>query len=531
MTSGPVVLIGLDAADLTRIERLTACGDMPNLAAILSRGVRGRLRSLPVGLSAMIWPKWFEGGHAGSWYFPKAWNPDRMCLEWVTATGGDPEPFWCDLDRRGLRVCVVDVPQAPVGPLQNGILIQGWQVHDLFKRASAPAGLWKELIRACGTPFLDGERYGPQTAERLRALREQLLAATAQAGDLAHELMNRGPWDLFVMVLGGLHRGGHYLWDTGQVDIGDLSADDRRLLANGLDDIYRTADRSIGKLLDRAPRDARVMVFSLHGMGPNNGWSERLQSVAAAVASTDSSPGHVTSLQRLKRAIPADAAQHIMDLLPPAWGERLLRFTSSRMHDWPRTAWFVLPSDLSGFLRLNLQGREARGIVAPGAEARALEDELIGLFSRLEDLEGRRIVAEIERVDDSVAARDRFRRYLPDLLLLWEQISTSDTAGLRVEGREIIRWPLGQRFDSGRSGNHVTQGWFAAVGPGLVPGNDEALHDIDGLVPSVYGWLGLKPPAQFVGTVLESLSTSPAPDAAHSAVARLIQLDSASATT
>jgi predicted AlkP superfamily phosphohydrolase/phosphomutase len=57
MLAKPAILIGLDAADFNRIERLSARGGMPNLAAILSRVVRGRLRSLPGVLSTMIWPK------------------------------------------------------------------------------------------------------------------------------------------------------------------------------------------------------------------------------------------------------------------------------------------------------------------------------------------------------------------------------------------------------------------------------------------------------------------------------------------
>ena len=193
MTSRPVWMIGLDAADLGRIERLAACGEMPNLSEILSRGARGRVSSVPSGLSAIIWPKWFEGGRTGSWYFPKQWNPDRMCLEWVTATCGDPEPFWSDLDRRGLRVCIVDVPQAPKVPLQHGLAIQGWQVHDLFDRWSEPSGLWRQLTRDHGEPFLGQERYGRQNPGSLLALRRQLLAATKQAGELVTRIDE--PWD------------------------------------------------------------------------------------------------------------------------------------------------------------------------------------------------------------------------------------------------------------------------------------------------------------------------------------------------
>ncbi len=505
MTSRPVWLISLDAADLKRIERLAACGAMPHVAEILDRGAIGRVRSLPTGLSAMIWPKWFEGGHTGSRYFSKQWNPDRMCLERVTATRGDPEPFWCDLDRRGLKVCVVDVPQAPRLPLRQGLAIQGWQAHDLFDRWSVPSGLWKELTHKHGAPFFGQERYGRQTPASLLALRRQVLAATDQAGDLVRGLMDRGPYDLFIMVLGGLHRGGHYLWDMSQVELGGTDRDEVPLLECALDDIYIAADRAVGQLFEHAPANARILVFSLHGMGPNNGWSERLQSFAGEISGAGNPAAPATLLQGLERMIPSAVVQRGLDLLPTRLANRVLEFTSARKHDWQRTPWFVLPSDVSGFLRLNLQGREARGIVAQGEEARALEDRLIEAFSQIEDLNGRPIVAKIERVNELVAESDRFRRYLPDLLLNWNSIKSNETAGLRLNGRRIARWPSGQPFDSGRSGNHATEGWFAAVGPGLSRQTDPVLHDIDAIVPTVYGWLGLEPPPQIVGKALNRL--------------------------
>jgi len=495
----PVLLFGLDAADLGRIERLCAAGRTPSFARMLSDGARGRLHSRPAGLSATIWPKWFEGGRVGSWYFPKRWNSARMRLEWVTATRGQPEPFWCDLDRRGLRTCIVDVPQAPRLPMQNGLALQGWQVHDLFDRWSEPAGLFRELARSHRAPRLGAENYGPQSVDSLLALRSQLLATNAQAGDVAADLIARGPFDLFVMILGSLHRGGHYLWDTSQVTVAGQRRTDAQVLEDALDEIYVAADRSFERVVERAPADARILLFALHGMQANGGWAERFQAIAGAVASAGSAPRPPTVLQRLRRSPPGRVAQRALGLLPERLSGLLLEFTSARMHDWQRTPWFVLPSDLAGFLRLNVRGREAQGILAPGREARAVEDRLIEQFAALTDLEGRRIAGDIERVDDIVRADDPYRHLLPDVLVNWGAVRAGETSGLRLGGQDILRWDPGMPNDSGRSGNHATEGWFAAIGPDLEAGRDAALHDIDGLVPTLYGWLGLESPASFDG--------------------------------
>jgi predicted AlkP superfamily phosphohydrolase/phosphomutase len=195
-------------------------------------------------------------------------------------------------------------------------------------------------------------------------------------------------------------------------------------------------------------------------------------------------------------------AQRAVSLLPARFGSRLLEYTSSRAHDWARTSWFVLPSDLAGFIRLNVKGREALGIVDPGAESRRLEDRLIELFSQLTDLDGRPIVADVERTDDTVAASDPMRRYLPDLLVNWSAIKAGETTGLKLGGREIMHWMPGEPHDSGRSGNHATEGWYSAIGPGIDRASDMTLRDIDGIIPAIYEWLGERPPERFNGIPL-----------------------------
>ncbi len=79
----PVLLIGLDAADSLLVEELVEAGAMPNLAHLRRSGTRGELVSRPEGLSAMRWSKFFEGGRIARFYFPKAWNPEAMRLDWV----------------------------------------------------------------------------------------------------------------------------------------------------------------------------------------------------------------------------------------------------------------------------------------------------------------------------------------------------------------------------------------------------------------------------------------------------------------
>ena len=56
-----VILIGLDACDIGRIERLVEAGRMPDLAALREAGQQGLLRGRLHHFEAMTWPRWLEG--------------------------------------------------------------------------------------------------------------------------------------------------------------------------------------------------------------------------------------------------------------------------------------------------------------------------------------------------------------------------------------------------------------------------------------------------------------------------------------
>ena len=101
-----------------------------------------------------------------------------------------------------------------------------------------------------------------------------------------------------------------------------------------------------------------------------------------------------------------------------------------------------------------------------------------------------------------VAPDDPLRRFLPDLLVNWDTIRAGETAGLRLGNSELLRWPLGQPHDSGRSGNHATEGWYAAIGPGITQTQSAELRDIEGIVPTIYWWLGERSPSQFRGAAM-----------------------------
>ena len=149
----------------------------------------------------------------------------------------------------------------------------------------------------------------------------------------------------------------------------------RAVLEGSLDDCYTSADEALGRVLDAAPPDARVVVFALHGMGPNDGWYEILPRILEQIhRGGGGAPAKPGLLFRLRQALPWTLVRQVTRRIPSAWNQALVPLWSRRMHDWPNTKYFALPMDYNGYVRLNLKGREKQGCVDPGDADRVIAE-------------------------------------------------------------------------------------------------------------------------------------------------------------
>ncbi len=494
----PVVLIGLDAAEIDVVDRLIAEGRMPVLAALRARGSRGRIQTEPRGFLSLVWSTFTCSAPLGEhgWYFNKIWNPDRQRLQYVGPGWLPIRPFWADLDPK-YRVGIIDLPYLAALPDRpNMTVINGWQCHDDFGRLELPKGLWNRLEQRHGRPCLTPEVFGPQTAETLLSLRQEVVDGNHQIGEICHDLLSNDRYDLFLAVFGLVHRGGHYLWDLAQIDTEGLDPATRGLLEGGRDECYLSADAALGRVLEAVPPETRVMVFALHGMGRNDGWYEVLEQMLARIRQDGGEPGAAAPgkgglLYRVKRALPWTLVRQVTRRIPQSWNKALVPLWSRRMHHWPSTRYFALPMDLHGYVRLNLKGREREGIVEPADGDRLLEELDAGLRSFRDAETGRPVVRETIRVDDLVPADAPRRRYLPDLVVIWEaEGSVTASSGVISERFGTIRWPPGRRLASGRSGNHTAHGWFVLAGPGVAAESSIGVYHTADLIPTAFRWLG-----------------------------------------
>lgn len=505
----PVILLGLDAAEIDVVERLVAAGRMPNLARLRQQGRWGRLQTQPPHFLSLVWSTFFCGSRLGEqgWYFNKIWNPDRQRLQYVDPAWLPLQPFWLSLDP-SYRLAILDLPYATALPTRpNMTVLNGWQCHDDFGHNALPSGLWAQLSKRHGKPRMTAEVFGPQNAGTLLAQRQEVLEGNRQFADICRDLLTHDRFDLFLAVFGLVHRGSHYLWDLSQIGPEDGTGPTRALLERSLDDCYASADEALGRVLDAAPADARVVVFGLHGMGPNDGWYEVLPRLLEQIhRGSGGAPARPGMLFRLRRALPWTLARQVTRRIPNAWNKALVPLWSRRMHDWSTTKYFALPMDYNGYVRLNLKGREKQGCVNPEDADSVIAEVDAALRSFRDIATGKPVIRGTIKVDELISPDAPRRRFLPDLVVLWDPPGPVwASSGLVSEEFGEIRWPVGRKLASGRSGNHTPHGWFVAKGPGIRPGPSARTYDTADLMPTVFQWLGAPSPPHFVGRPIEEL--------------------------
>ncbi len=506
MSRPRVLMIGLDAAEPALVERWMDDGTLPHLAGLRARGSYRRLASSAAWLAGSPWPTFYTGTSPAShgFYHFLQWDPERMAMvrpgpDWLPV-----RPFWRALGASGPRCLVIDAPSTyPPEPFA-GTEISGWASHDhLAPPAAYPAAALTELRRRCGRSPLGEETMGLQTMRALLALGHQLQRSTACVTDAALGLMQQTPWDLCLVAFAATHRAGHKLWDASGAR-GQVAPADHGRAFDALREVYRACDLAVGRLAAAAGPQVRLLVFSLHGMGPNTSRAELLPAMLEAVLQgrVPSAPEPWPALQRLRRALPVEFRHALKQRLPLAGQDRLTRFWRTRPRGRAPSPAFCLQADQQGYLRLNQRQRERPGLVAPGAESEALLARIAAGLQSFRDADrGTPVVASLEPGSQSPTSARR-RALLPDLVVHWADSPAAGHRALHSDPFGTIAWPSPGRNPDGRAGNHRGEGFLIASGGDLPASRDQTGADIRDLAPTVCAWLGVPLPWPMEGRPL-----------------------------
>lgn len=469
MTSAPkLVLICLDACDRGLIAAHAA--DLPHISAILRDGHLGELAAEP--MSGGIWASFVTASRpeVHGIVHQLQWDPERMQMRCPGKDWLAPHPFWRGL---GARVIAFDVPFVFPGAAPNALEVMNWGAHDLVGPfwTNDPA-VRRRIMAAYGRNPMGVDIPVPKTPAQLDHHLVEVLQGAALKTDLVVELMRDHDWDVFITAFGEIHRGGHS-WPAGDPEHPQTEAELVR--------VYQAVDRAVGAMVAQAGPEADVVLFALHGMGPNTTQSHLFSRFAQrAIArfrgrppppeDTDA-PGLV---RWLRQTIPPGLQLMIAERTPQWLRDAVVDREITGGYRWDDTWGLCLNGDPSGFLRLNLRGREAKGVLGP-EDAAALKafirDEL--LATTLPD--GRPAVARVSFPSEEAKGPRAY--LLPDVLVEWNP-QASPAEALHTPNLGVIR----SRLRTGRGGNHRFDGFYVHRGPrqetALRPGHVAELGEL-----------------------------------------------------
>ncbi len=455
-----VLMIGIDAGDIEFIQ--SSLERLPRLRQLFADGEVIRLDSTARHLPGSVWPTFSTASLPGEHgiYQHIQWDPSRMKLRRLSTDWIDFQPFWSEAAGQGVRSTVIDVPFSfPTRPKQS-VEVMNWGSHDLVgPYQSNPPELAREIRRRFGKHPMGYEIPVEKTRAQLEQIGKEIVAGARRKAELSRWLLETSEWDFFLTVFGECHRGGHVLWP----DPGHATVPRGALL-----EVYQAVDQGVAHVLDGVDLSTTtVIVFSLHGMRETFSQEHFVRPVMDRINAAFHDPGANRSepdrqsrglVRMLREAIP-DRLQHVIAMsVPVGVRDWVVEQWITGGIAWDRTLGFALRADLNGYLRFNLIGREAEGVIEKGSDlhlryAKWVKESFFGL-----KVDGK----DTPLVKEVIALADVYpgpkNDALPDLIVSWQDMEPA---------QEIYSERLGKVTSGlapGRGGEHQPTGFAVLAG-------------------------------------------------------------------
>lgn len=461
-----LAVLQFDSPSLAVLDRMLAAGRLPALAGLRDRGTWHQLDSPATHFAAGAFHTLYSGTELADHglFYPFQWSAADQRVRYTTAFDAPP-PVW---ERPGGHTLAIDPYEGRV-PLRppTATIVSGWQFTDRVVLApwSSPRHMRSRLEHLFGPAAAVEEVFGRSSPRDLLRLRRDLLAASRRVADAATLLMATERFDLTWLTFSAGHVAGHQFWDLSQLEgAGGVDPDVRHVLSGALQEVYQSVDAGIDRVLQALPDGTDVIVTSPVGMDVNTSRADLLPEMLDAVLNggvrRDAGSGS-GSVWKLRAALPTGLRARVASALPDRVALVLTERLELRGQDWSTTRAFAQPADNQGYIRLNLDGRERDGIVAPG-DAETLMDEIAAGLGTFHDPDGTPSVKSVERVADTFGSGACSER-LPDLVVRWNEREATRLDHVCSERFGTVTRRGG---GSGRSGNHTAGDAWALVVPG-----------------------------------------------------------------
>lgn len=513
-TAPRALIVGWDGATWEVLLPKIRAGVMPHLARLLERSAWGILRSTWPYMTAPAWTSIVTGKRPDT-HGVLDWSlapPGQLRRSLVDSAWRTDAAFWDLCVDRGLPAGTLNLPLTWPPDPHATFCISDMFTPSLSAAFAHPAKLKPTLLELGYRLDLPKEDFypGPLGGGGFGAYLKALIEVTRARGRAARSLLATQPWTVAMVVFTEPDRLQHAFWER----LGDAGASPLGTSGPQADAFYSALDAELGAILAQVGPDTRVWMVSDHGFGPHKGafyineWlqkegylelrpetdAQRLATRALALAVRR------RLLHGRGKGAASSATLDMLETRLERWGHRLT--PDSRPVRWEKTLAFA---DTAHGVRLNIQGREPFGIVAPH-EVKALRKRIQeGLLSCRDPRTGQTLHAEVLPREQLYGGRHT--ELAPDLVYRFLDCGYSWRIGalrrLRF-GRALPEACLAVETQW-ETGTHRPEGLILACGEEILPGRIDAEVQCWDILPSLLYQLEQRIPPDLEGQVVQAL--------------------------
>jgi predicted AlkP superfamily phosphohydrolase/phosphomutase len=513
--SKKVLFIGLDGSTFDVLDPLMQKGLMPRLEAFIGQGVRGWLETTIPPITPTAWVSWMTGKNPGKHgvfeFLLRRKGSAAMPDQPVSARARDGLPFWDVLGQMGKRAIVTNMPCTYPPTMVNGLMVADFLTPRGRRDFTYPESLLEEVESRFGPYQLYiTEVYAPGKVDNIL---NQLFDELKYKTQVNRYLMEQYDWDVFATHYWGTDRFQHELWHLLDESHPFFDRKEHDAYVGRIHEYWHAVDATLGELFDAVGPETTVYLGSDHGFGPIkkflcfNVW---LIEEGLLVLKRDAMTRFKRALFKLGltpdlayRSAMKMGLAHLRLSVGVSNRSSLMKLANALMLsledvDWSRTVAFSKGN--YGQIFINLKGREASGIVEPGAEYERVLTEVSGKLRALTDPEtGQPLIGPVWRREDLYTGPHIDEA--PDLQFLPADMSNKPLGTLDLTSNKFIT-PV-----YGNSGDHRMHGIFLGRGPELRRGAKVEGARIIDYAPTILHSFGVEVPADMDGRVLEEVFT------------------------
>ena len=503
-----VVVVGLDGATFSLLDKMVEQGRMPNLERFMKSASRSDLRTVIPPITPAAWSTFMTGKNPGK----------HGIIEFLIKDGDGESPVnsrlrkgktvWRIVNDAGGKVVSISVPTTYPPEEVDGFMAASFLTPRGKKDFAYPPEILEEIESKLGPYRLYvSEVYTPGRAGKVI---DDAFRDVEYKFGAAKYLVDRIDWKLFVLHIYGTDRLQHELWHLMDPQNPLYRKDESEKHLENFYDFYAKLDARMGSFLEKLDPEDTVIMMSDHGFGPvrrflnfntwllDRGYLKLKRRPTTLIKRFLFRLGYTPkNAYRLSMRLGLARLRVTLGVAnrKSFFSKVNLLLLSLRDVDWSRTVAFS--KGYYGQIFVNLKGRNPDGIVDP-ADFESIRSKIVEDLENVKDPEnGKSIIGPIYRPEELYTGP--YIEDAPDITFLPQDMSYKAIGTTDFTSNKFFEKVYAN------SGDHRLDGIFLARGPGVKKGHLTTGAWIGDITPTMLYRMGIPIPDDMDGKVLDDI--------------------------